>query len=453
MKLKSVFVCNKCAYKSPKWMGKCPACKSWDTLIEEIETPIQKKNLTNFGKQKQVLPEELSSIQIRDTGRIITQDEELNRVLGGGIVPGAVYLLSGDPGIGKSTLLLQLTRLIAGFNSLYITAEESKEQIKLRADRILSPCDNTQSYILADNNLQNIIEQSKQLKPDIIIIDSIQTIYSQNIESLPGSILQVRQCTFEIINFAKQAQIPIFMVGHITKEGGIAGPKLLEHMVDAVLQFEGDNTYTYRIIRAIKNRFGPSAALGIYEMTSTGLKGVPNPSYILISDANTRSSGTSISCIMQGIQPLLIETQALVTKTAYNIAQRSATGFNNKRLDMLLAVIEKKCGLKLSNKDVFLNITGGLKVEDTSADLGIAIALASSYADKMLPLKTCFIGEVGLTGEVRPVSRTIDRIREAEKLGFTNIIIPRAKNINIQSKNLNVKQLSNITEAMDILFN
>lgn len=452
MKLKSVFICNKCAYKSAKWMGKCPVCKSWNTLTEEIDPSSQKKSVTNLATQKQVKPQELSSIQIIDAGRIITQDEELNRVIGGGIVPGAVYLLSGDPGIGKSTLLLQLTRLISGFNSLYITAEESKEQIKLRADRILSPCDNAQSYILADNNLQNIIEQSKHLKPDIIIIDSIQTIYSQNIESLPGSILQVRECTFEIINFAKQSQIPIFMVGHITKEGGIAGPKLLEHMVDAVLQFEGDNTYTYRIIRAVKNRFGPSAALGIYEMTSTGLKGVPNPSYILISDANAGSSGTSISCVMQGIQPLLIETQALVTKTAYNIAQRSTTGFNAKRLDMLLAVIEKKCGLKLSNKDVFLNITGGLKVEDTSADLGVAIAIASSYADKAIPIKTCFIGEVGLTGEIRPVSRVIDRIREAEKLGFGNIIMPKTKNFSARSGNLNIKQLSNITEAINFLF-
>lgn len=450
-KIKTAFFCSNCGYESTKWLGKCPSCNQWNSFIEEvidkgIKETSQWKDPNTTNK-----PIALQDITVIDEKRIVTTDEELNRVLGGGIVPGSIILLGGDPGIGKSTLLLQNCLRLKNLTILYISGEESNQQIKMRADRLNIQHDTF--YLLAETNTQALFKEIKKLKPQLVIVDSIQTLQSNNIDSSAGSISQIRECAAEFQRYAKETNTPVFLIGHITKEGSIAGPKILEHMVDTVLQFEGDRHYTYRILRTLKNRFGSTAELGIYEMNSNGMREVSNPSEILIGHKDETLSGSAIAATIEGMRPLLIEVQALVTQSVYGTPQRTVSGFDLRRLQLLLAVLEKRGGFAMGNKDVFVNIAGGLKIEDPSIDLAIICALLSSYEDIPLPTNTCFTGEVGLNGEIRAVSKIEQRITEAAKLGFTKIIVStQNKKQSFANSGIEVIAASRVDEVYRLLF-
>ena len=432
------FVCSSCGYTSPKWLGKCPGCSEWNSLMEENKTNKQTDAvLWSDELLQKERPINIKKIASSKIARIITKDKELNRVLGGGIVPGSVVLIGGEPGIGKSTLMLQITLALEMEKSLYVSGEESKEQIKIRSERLGETHGNC--FVLTETNLENILTILKKSKPDILIIDSIQTMKKQTIDATPGSISQIRECAHELMIYAKKNSIPIFLIGHITKDGIIAGPKVLEHMVDTVIIFEGDRHLSYRIIRAQKNRFGPTNELGIYEMNSKGLRQVSNPSEILISQKDASLSGVSIGSVMEGNRTLLLEIQALVCTSNYSTPQRSSTGFNLKRLNMLIAVLEKRGGLKVNNQDVFINIAGGINIDDPSADLALCFAIISSYKEVAISNKMCFCGEVGLNGEIRSIGKIESRIAEAEKLGFSEIIISKYNTEHIAKKNYSIK--------------
>ena len=451
-KVKSTFVCQNCGAKSSKWVGKCPSCGEWNTFAEEVikvSSPVEKiiSGTSNATKKPQLIKD----IQPLSNNRIYFKDKEFNRVLGGGLVYGSVVLMGGEPGIGKSTLSLKLA-LNSSYNCLYVSGEESDQQIKLRADRLggnMEKC-----YLLQETQLHQIIHQANKLLPDFIVLDSIQTIQSENLDSAPGSITQVRECTSQIVQYAKTTNTPILIIGHINKEGSIAGPKVLEHMVDTVLQFEGDHHHLYRIIRSVKNRFGSTNEIGIYEMGSAGLIEVENPSKVLINNQKELLSGVSIAASLEGVRPLLIEIQALTSTAAFGNPQRSSTGFDLRRLNMLLAVLEKRCGFKIATKDVFLNIAGGIKVNDPALDLGVVCAILSSNFDLHIPSTICFIGEVGLSGEIRPVTRTEQRIGEAIKMGFKTIYISKyVKDISTKTSKAKLIKVSKVQEVMLQLFN
>ncbi len=453
-KLKTVYFCQECGTQHLKWQGQCSGCKAWNTLVEEVveaspkQQPTGKQSLNNRSE-----PKLISEIDAASRPRLITPDSEFNRVLGGGITAGSVVLLGGEPGIGKSTLLLQLALQLSKYKILYVSGEESEQQIKMRAERI--PFVNNNLYVAAETNIERIIEFYKQLKPDIIVIDSIQTVYTDFIESAPGSVSQVRESAARIIRIAKEHHIPIFMVGHITKEGMIAGPKVLEHIVDTVLTFEGDRHNSYRIVRTTKNRFGGTMEIGIYEMRANGLREVTNPSEIFLSNAGLDTfSGVAIASTLEGLRPLLIETQALVTPLMYGNPQRSATGFDLRRLSMLLAVMEKRCGFKLGTKDVFINLAGGLRIEDPALDLALVCSIVSSMHDLVIPAKTVFAAEVGLSGEIRPISRLEPRIAEAEKLGFKEIYVSSLQLTDLSQKfdKIKITGVSKLQEAFQKVF-
>lgn len=455
-KTRSAYFCQSCGYESAKWLGKCPSCNSWNTFVEEvIEKPGAKVPAwETSGTSKRVnKPSRLTDIVSSTEHKVSTSDLELDRVLGGGLVAGSVILIGGEPGIGKSTLMLQLALNIAGKKVLYISGEESEQQIKMRAERITS-APAADCYILTETSTQQIFKQITELEPDILIIDSIQTLHSAHIESTPGSVSQVRECTAELLRFAKETDTPVFLIGHITKDGAIAGPKILEHMVDTVLQFEGDRHHVYRILRAVKNRFGAAAELGIYAMHGAGLRQVSNPSEILLSQRDEQLSGIAISATLEGARPMLIETQALVSTAAYGTPQRSATGFDTRRMNMLLAVLEKRCGFRLSTRDVFLNIAGGIKVEDPAIDLAILAAIISSHEDIPVSSKICFAAEVGLSGEIRAVNRIEQRISEADKLGFERIFVSNynLKGLNREKFSLEIVGVNKIEDVFSLLF-
>ncbi len=423
-KVKTSYFCQSCGTQSPKWVGKCPACSEWNTFVEEIVQKEEKVSWQGASSSRiSFKPKPINDITFSEENRIETTDQELNRVLGGGIVPGSLVLIGGEPGIGKSTLMLQIALGLTTLKVLYISGEESEQQIKMRAERIGIKSSNC--FILTETSTQNIFKQVEVLQPEIVIIDSIQTMNSSFIESAAGSISQVRECTAELMRYAKESGTPVFLIGHITKEGTLAGPKVLEHMVDTVLQFEGDQHLAYRILRTTKNRFGSTSELGIYEMQGSGLREVSNPSEILISQRDENLSGVTIGATMEGNRPLLIEIQSLVSIATYGTPQRSCTGFDSKRLNMLLAVLEKRGGYRLGAQDVFLNIAGGIRVEDPAIDLAVCASLVSSYEEKYIPNHICFAAEVGLGGEVRAVNRIDQRISEAEKLGFKEIYISK----------------------------
>jgi DNA repair protein RadA/Sms len=449
-KLKTSFFCQNCGNQYAKWQGQCNACKEWNTIVEEI---IQKEEKVAWKSsvevKKAAKPLKIKEIDSTQEVRLNTGDGELNRVLGGGIVPGSVVLLGGEPGIGKSTLLLQLS-LMLPYKTLYVSGEESQKQIKMRAERI-NP-NNESCFILTETKTQNIFRQIQEVEPEILIIDSIQTLHTDFIESTAGSISQIRECTAELIKFAKETNIPVILIGHITKDGNIAGPKILEHMVDTVLQFEGDRNHVYRILRALKNRFGSTAELGIYEMQGTGLREVSNPSEILISHREEELSGTAIAATLEGMRPLMIEIQALVSTAVYGTPQRSTTGYNAKRLNMILAVLEKRAGFRLGTKDVFLNVTGGISVDDPAIDLAVVGAILSSNEDIAVGKEVCFAGEVGLSGEIRPVNRIEQRIQEAEKLGFTTIFVSKYNKITASNTRIRIVMVSKIEEVVSELF-
>jgi DNA repair protein RadA/Sms len=455
-KTKTSFFCQNCGYESAKWLGKCPSCNQWNTFVEEVtikgsdkkEKDDWKEHSGN-GRLKTISINEVSSAEEK---RIVTSDAELNRVLGGGIVLGSIVLVAGEPGIGKSTLFLQNGLQLKDTTVLYISGEESEQQIKMRANRIGTQSDTF--YLLTETNMQTIFQEIKKLKPQVVIVDSIQTLQSSFVESGPGSVSQIRECAAELQRFAKETNTPVFLIGHITKDGNIAGPKILEHMVDTVLQFEGDRNYAYRILRTLKNRFGSTAELGIYEMTGEGMRTVNNPSEILITQKEDSLSGIAIAATIEGIRPLLIETQALVTQSVYGTPQRTVNGFDLKRVQLLLAVLEKRGGFHFGMKDVFINIAGGLKVEDPSIDLAMVAALLSSYEDVPINQQVCFAGEVGLSGEIRSVNRIEQRIAEAEKLGFEKIILSKynVKSVSKQKFNIEVVPLAKVEELYQYLF-
>jgi DNA repair protein RadA/Sms len=478
-KSKIAYFCQSCGFESAKWLGKCPSCQQWNTFVEEV---IEKDNkavpswkVSNSTTQQRAnKPVEVSEITFREEDRLLTPDKEFNRVLGGGIVAGSLVLIGGEPGIGKSTLMLQLALNMPNLKVLYISGEESEKQIKMRAERLSelssqksklksqNDLDNHKGcFILTETSTQNIFKQIEELEPDLVVVDSIQTLHSSHIESTPGSVSQVRECTAELLRFAKESATPVFLIGHITKDGMIAGPKILEHMVDTVLQFEGDRHHVYRILRTVKNRFGSASELGIYEMLGEGLREVSNPSEILLSQRDEPLSGITISATLEGMRPMLIETQALVSTSVYGTPQRNANGFDAKRMSMLLAVLEKRCGFKLGAQDVFLNITGGIKVEDPAIDLGLAAAIISSYQNIPIPFKTCFAGEIGLSGEIRAVNRVEQRIAEAQKLGFEQIYISKynmpsaaqdKKRMDLSRYTIDIKMVANIEEVFELLF-
>jgi DNA repair protein RadA/Sms len=431
-------------------MGQCPSCNQWNSFIEEIVHKTNKNVVAFSSDSRSATPQLIQDVIKELEERIITSDHEFNRVLGGGIVPGSIVLLGGDPGIGKSTLLLQLA-ITESLKVLYVSGEESDRQIRMRADRL--GLKNENCYLLTETNLEQILLQAKELKPELVVIDSIQTLFSSPIESSPGSISQVRECTAHLLRFAKQTAIPVFLIGHITKDGSIAGPKVLEHMVDAVLQFEGDRNHVYRLLRAIKNRFGSTNELGIYEMLGAGLRPVENPSEILISNSNQNLSGIAIASTIEGMRPLLVEVQALVSSAAYGTPQRSSTGFDSKRLNMLLAVLEKRCGFKLGAKDVFLNIAGGIKVDDPALDLAVAMAVLSSNADLAIPKTIAFAAEIGLSGEIRAVNRLEQRLSEVAKLGYEKVIVSSfSKGIDFKKNKLEIIRCAKIEEVVKNVF-
>ena len=449
-KIQSAFFCQNCGTQSPKWLGKCPQCNEWNTFVEEIIHKEDTKSRKGFSKSKVNTPTLINNIDYTQEKRIITSDSELNRVLGGGIVPGSLILLGGDPGIGKSTLLLQFALSSKNKKILYVSGEESEKQIKMRAERINKTSEHC--YILTETSTVNIFQQISQINPDILIVDSIQTLHTAHIESSPGSVSQIRECTAELIKFAKETGVAVLLIGHINKDGAIAGPKILEHMVDTVLQFEGDRNHMYRILRTIKNRFGSASELGVYEMSQTGLREVSNPSEILISEREEKTSGVSIAATIEGARPLLIEIQSLVSSAVYGTPQRSGTGFDTKRLNMLLAVLEKRCGFRLAAKDVFLNITGGIKIDDTAIDLAVVCSILSSDQDIALDTQVCFAGEIGLSGEIRAVNRIEERISEAEKLGYKQIIISKYNKFNPKGFNIDIIQCKKIEDVYRLLF-
>ena len=450
-KIKSAYFCQNCGYNAPKWLGRCPSCNEWNTFVEELVAK-QIPHVVAFSKTNNVSkPQSLEQIKPQQHQRIKLSDAELNRVLGGGLVYGSLILFGGEPGIGKSTLLLQLAITMGEMKTLYVSGEESDQQIKMRAERIGNL--NSNCFVLTETNIQNIFQQAEGIQPELLVIDSIQTLYSSQIESAPGSISQVRECTAQLLRYAKQSNVPVFLIGHITKEGSLAGPKVLEHMVDSVLQFEGDRNHVYRLLRCIKNRFGSTNELGIYEMQGAGLRAVENPSEILITNTDNSLSGISVAATMEGMRPMLIEVQALVSSAAYGTPQRSATGFDAKRLNMLLAVMEKRCGFKLGAKDVFLNIAGGIKVADTAIDLAVVAAVLSSNADIAVGNKIALAAEVGLSGEVRPVNRIDQRIYEAEKLGFDKIIVSKYnKGLSEKDFKIQIVPCGKIAEVVKELF-
>ncbi len=469
-KTRFAYFCQSCGYESAKWLGKCPSCSQWNTFVEEViekdskSIPTWKSASTTLQRANK--PVQVADITFSEEDRLLTPDNEFNRVLGGGIVAGSLVLIGGEPGIGKSTLMLQLALNMPKIRVLYVSGEESERQIKMRAERLApqppeggafgSGC-----FILTETSTQNIFKQIEELEPDLVVIDSIQTLHSAHIESTPGSVSQVRECTAEMLRFAKESGTPVFLIGHITKDGMIAGPKILEHMVDTVLQFEGDRHHVYRILRTVKNRFGSASELGIYEMLGEGLREVSNPSEILLSQRDEALSGITISTTLEGMRPMMIETQALVSPSPYGTPQRTATGFDTRRMSMLLAVLEKRCGFNLGAKDVFLNITGGIRVEDPAIDLGLAAAIISSHEDIPVPFKTCFAGEIGLSGEIRAVNRVEQRIAEAQKLGFEQIFISKynlpsgghdKKGIDLSRYKIDIKIVSRIEEVFGLLF-
>lgn len=448
-KIQSAFFCQSCGNQSPKWLGKCPQCNEWNTFVEEVISKGSDVKV-GFKSNKVSKPTLVSEIEYTNEKRMVTNDKELNRVLGGGIVPGSLVLLGGDPGIGKSTLLLQFALSSKSKKILYVSGEESEKQLKMRAERINKNSDNC--YILCETSTQNIFQQIEQLQPDILVVDSIQTLHTAHIESSPGSVSQIRECTAELIKYAKETGTAVILIGHINKDGAIAGPKILEHMVDTVLQFEGDRNHVYRILRTVKNRFGSASELGVYEMNQEGLREVSNPSEVLISERDEATSGVGIAATIEGARPLLVEIQSLVSSAVYGNPQRSATGFDTKRLNMLLAVLEKRCGFKLGAKDVFLNITGGIKIDDTAIDLAVVCSILSSDQDVALDTLTCFAGEIGLSGEIRAVNRIENRIAEAEKLGYTQIIISKYNKFNSNGFNIEIVQCGKIEEVFRLLF-
>lgn len=450
-KLKTTFFCQKCGAQYAKWQGQCNSCKEWNTIAEEIIQKEEKSSWkTKGGETKRVSkPLKIKEIDATEEVRMDTTDGELNRVLGGGIVPGSLILLGGEPGIGKSTLLLQIS-LKLPYKTLYVSGEESQKQIKMRAERINPSSENC--FILTETKTQNIFRQIMEVEPDIVIIDSIQTLHTDFIESTAGSISQIRETTAELIKFAKETNIPVILIGHITKDGTIAGPKILEHMVDTVLQFEGDRNHVYRILRSLKNRFGSTAELGIYEMQGSGLREVSNPSEILISHREEELSGTAIASTLEGMRPLMIEIQALVSTAVYGTPQRSTTGYNAKRLNMILAVLEKRAGFRLGTKDVFLNVTGGISVDDPAIDLAVVASILSSNEDIAVGKDVCFAGEVGLSGEIRPVNRVEQRIQEAEKLGFTTIFVSKYNKLALKNTLIKIILVSKIEEVVEQLF-
>ncbi len=450
-KIKTAFFCQSCGTQFAKWQGQCNACKEWNTIVEEV---IQKEEKTAWKTEtslvkKAAKPLKINEIDSAEEIRLDTTDGELNRVLGGGLVPGSLTLLGGEPGIGKSTLLLQIS-LQLPYKTLYVSGEESQKQIKMRAERITPNGDNC--YILTETKTQNIFRQIEEMEPEIVIIDSIQTLHTDYIESSPGSISQIRECTAELIKYAKETNVPVILIGHITKDGNIAGPKILEHMVDTVLQFEGDRNHVYRILRSLKNRFGSTAELGIYEMQGTGLREVTNPSEILISHKDEELSGTAIASTLEGMRPLMIEIQALVSTAVYGTPQRSTTGYNAKRLNMILAVLEKRAGFHLGSKDVFLNVTGGISVDDPAIDLAVVAAILSSNEDIPVGKNYCFAGEVGLSGEIRPVNRVEQRIQEAEKLGFSTIFVSKYNKITLKNTLIDIRMVAKIEDVVGELF-
>lgn len=459
-KTKSAYFCQSCGYESPKWLGQCPSCKQWNSFVEEVvekassrvpewRSTSSSKSETKRANKAAIIHE----IVYSEEQRIETPDKEFNRVLGGGIVPGSLVLIGGEPGIGKSTLMLQLALTVSHVKTLYISGEESEQQIKMRAERLVQTS-NANCYILTETSMQNIFKQIDQVQPNLLVIDSIQTLHSAQIESAPGSVSQVRECTAELLRFAKETNTPVFIVGHITKDGSIAGPKVLEHMVDTVLQFEGDRNHVYRILRAVKNRFGSSSELGIYEMQGSGLREVSNPSEIMLSQREEQVSGTAVAAMLEGMRPLMIEVQALVSNSAYGTPQRSSTGFDTKRLNMLLAVLEKRFGFRLSAQDVFLNIAGGIRVEDPAIDLAVIAAIISSQQDIPLGSNITFAGEVGLSGEIRAINRIEQRIQEAEKLGFAQIFISKynTKGLDAKKYDIAIRPVATLEDVFTALF-
>ncbi len=448
-KQKSSYFCQSCGNQSPKWLGKCPACGEWNTFVEEL---IQKDDKTSWRNSTSLKiapkPKPLNEVSYEEQKRLVTTDGELNRVLGGGIVAGSLILIGGEPGIGKSTLMLQIALQLVEQKVLYVSGEESDQQIKMRAERIGIQSSNC--FVLNETATQNIFKQIEIIEPDIVVIDSIQTLHSAHIESTAGSVSQVRECTAELMKFAKESNTPVFLIGHITKEGTLAGPKVLEHMVDTVLQFEGDRHMSYRILRTTKNRFGSTSELGIYEMAATGLREIKNPSEILLSQREENISGITIGATMEGNRPLLLEIQSLVSPANYGTPQRSSTGFDSKRLNMLLAVLEKRGGMRLGTQDVFLNIAGGFKVEDPAIDLAVCASIISSYEDKAVPQHICFAAEVGLGGEIRAVTRIEQRISEAEKLGFKEIFISKynRKGLNTDQYKMKITSVAKLEDVV-----
>lgn len=453
-KTKTSYFCQQCGHESAKWLGKCPSCGSWNTFVEEIHQKEESKTewRQETTKARHSKPKNIDELEADNEIRLLSPDQELNRVLGGGIVPGSLILIGGEPGIGKSTLMLQLA-LTLNVKVLYVSGEESEQQLKMRAER-LSSSGNDLCYIFTETSTKNIFAGIESLNPDAVIIDSIQTLHSSLLDSPTGSIAQVRQCAAELMKFAKETNTPVFLVGHITKDGLLAGPKVLEHMVDTVLQFEGDRHLTYRILRTTKNRFGSTSEIGIYEMLASGLRQVSNPSEILISQKDGQVSGATIGATLEGNRPLLIEIQSLVSPASYGTPQRTPTGFDQKRLNMLLAVLEKRCGFRLGVQDVFVNMAGGIKVEDPAIDLAVCVSIVSSFEELPVSDKVCFAAEVGLGGELRAVNRVDQRISEAEKLGFTEIYISRYSqhSIDLKKSKIAVKSFGKLTEVFQELF-
>ena len=451
-KVRTAFFCSSCGAQQSKWMGKCPSCGEWNTLVEEVIQREEKNPGLIRSPEQRAVPRKITEISFDIEKRINTNDNELNRVLGGGLVPGSLVLIGGEPGIGKSTLMLQVALRCAGQKVLYVSGEESDQQLKMRADRLGMSSDNC--FILAETNTQAIFQHLEHLQPGIVIIDSIQALQTDIIDSSAGSISQIKECAGEMQKYSKITHIPVFLIGHITKDGNLAGPKILEHMVDAVLQFEGDRNYGYRILRSLKNRFGSTSELGIYEMNDVGMREVSNPSEILLSQHDEKVSGIAIAAMLEGLRPMLIETQALVSSAVYGTPQRSTTGFNVRRLNMLLAVLEKRSGFRLNHKDVFLNIAGGIEVDDPAIDLAIVAAILSSNQDEPIDIKTCFAAEVGLSGEIRPVNRIEQRISEAEKLGFKRIFISKynSRSADLNKFSIEIKSAGKVQEVYQSLF-
>lgn len=456
-KVRSQYVCQNCGASFPQWLGQCSTCKEWNTLVEEVRDRVaEKRGMPDSIRDRDPRPVAIADIGIDARPRLSLGDRELDRVLGGGLVPGSLVLIGGDPGIGKSTLMLQTALHTPGLRTLYVSGEESEQQVRMRADRLTSTVGpgkaRADCHVLTETNTQNMFKQVEATAPGLVIVDSVQTLHSAALDASPGSVGQVRECTSEIMRFAKATNIPFVLIGHITKDGAIAGPKVLEHMVDVVLQFEGDRDHAYRLLRPLKNRFGSTNELGIYEMQGSGLEIVDDPSQVLLGDRRDRPSGVCVAATMEGMRPLLIEVQALVSTAVYGTPQRSATGFDLRRLNMLLAVMEKRCGFRLGQKDVFLNLAGGFRIEEPAIDLAVVVAVLGSNADVAVPMDTCFAGEVGLTGEVRPVTRVDQRVAEAAKLGFSRIVVPAGSKGLSPLKGIDIVTVGKVHEVLALLF-